>query len=208
GAILFLIIILLIIVACIKILWLLVKTTINILLLIIAAPLMILAGTFSSGIGFGTWIRQLVANVAVYPMVRIMLFLSHYFLWGMAATDANILAKFAIFNPLGIIPFDGGAFILPGYLPFNVGSWLLGWILSFGVLFLTPKIGDIIKSMIEGKPFAYGTAIGEAFGPVKVAGVPALGKVRDYLASGKGPGEEHYLTKTVGILRDALGKKV
>ncbi len=175
GAILFLLLIIMMVFASIKILWLLVKTTINILLLIIAAPLMILAGTFSSGIGFGSWLRQLVANVAVFPMVRIMLFLAHYFFWGMASTDANILAGKPTFNPLEIVPFGGETVILPGYLPFGVGTGLLGWVLSFGVLFLTPKIGDIIKSMIEGKPFAYGTAIGEAFGPVSWG----AGKIRD-----------------------------
>ncbi|MBU0572653.1 hypothetical protein KKE18_03110 [Patescibacteria group bacterium] len=169
GAILFLLLIVLMIFASIKILWLLVKTTINILLLIIAAPIMILAGTFSSGIGFGPWLRQLVANVAVFPMVRIMLFLAHYFFWGMRMTQEVDLAGWTAVNPLGILPSGGEMAVLPGYLPFSVGTGLLGWILSFGVFFLTPKIGDIIKSMIEGKPFAYGTAIGEAVGPIGAA---------------------------------------
>jgi hypothetical protein len=136
---------------------------------------MILAGTFSSGIGFGAWLRQLVANVAVFPMVRIMLFLAHYFFWGMRVESETILTKWSTVNPLGILPSGGETTILPGYLPFDVGTGLLGWVLSFGIFFLTPKIGDIIKSMIEGKPFAYGTAIGEAFGPVSWG----AGKVRD-----------------------------
>jgi hypothetical protein len=175
GAILFLLLIIMMIFASVKILWLLIKTIINILLLIIAAPLMILAGTFSSGIGFGAWLRQLVANVAVFPVVRIMLFLAHYFFWGMRAESETILTKWSAVNPLGIIPSGGETTILPGYLPFDVGTGLLGWVLSFGIFFLTPKIGDIIKSMIEGKPFAYGTAIGEAFGPMTWG----AGKIRD-----------------------------
>lgn len=168
GAILFFLLIVMMIWVSIKILWLLVKTTINILLLIIAAPLMILAGTFSSGIGFGAWLRQLVANVAVFPMVRIMLFLAHYFFWGMRVAEENT-ATLHFLNPLKILPSGGEVVVLPGYLPFNVKSWLLGWIFSFGVLFLIPKIGDIIKAMIEGKPFAYGTAIGEAAAPIGAA---------------------------------------
>ena len=169
GAILFLLLIIMMVFASVKILWLLVKTTINVLLLIIAAPLMILAGTFSSGLGFGAWLRQLVANVAVFPMVRLMLFLSHYFFWGMRLKNETILAGWKTVNPMEIIPFGGESTLLPGYLPFNVGTGILGWILSFGVFFLTPKIGDIIKSMIEGKPFAYGTAIGEATAPLAAA---------------------------------------
>ena len=205
GAILFLVLIIMMIWASVKILWLLVKTTINILLLIIAAPLMILAGTFSSEMGFGSWLKQLVANVAVFPVVRLMLFLSHYFLWGMASTDSNILAGTRIFNPLGIIPFGGDAAVLPGYLPFDVGAGLMGWIISFGILFLTPKVGDIIKSMIEGKPFTYGTAIGEAFGPTRYAGVAGLGKARDIAA--RRYGEKEWGAQTLEFLRNQLGGK-
>lgn len=179
GSILFLLLIALMIFAGVKILWLLVKTTINILLLIIAAPIMILAGTFSSSIGFGAWLKQLIANVAVYPVVKIMFFLSHYFFWGMRLEDETLFSQWEAVNPLKIASFGGESTILPGYLPFNMGSWLLGWVLAFGVFFLIPKIGDMIKSMIEGKPFAYGTAIGEVItGPVS-GGIKAISVVSD-----------------------------
>jgi hypothetical protein len=201
GAILFLILIVLVIFASIKILWLLLKTVINVLLLIIAAPLMILAGTFSSGMGFGAWLKQFVANVAVFPMVRIMLFLSHYFFWGMRLkTETGFLVDWGAVNPLDIIPFGGETTVLPGYLPFNVGTDLLGWVLSFGILFLTPKIGEIIKSMIEGKPFAYGTAIGEAFAPARYAAVAGLGKARDM--AGRGGNEGKWLPKLLEFARN------
>lgn len=205
GAILFLLLIVMMIFASVKILWLLIKTTINILLLIIAAPLMILAGTFSSGIGFGAWLKQFVANVAVFPMVRLMLFLSHYFFWGMASTDANILAKEVTYNPLGVIPFGGDIVVLPGYLPFDIGTGLMGWVLSFGVLFLTPKIGDIIKSMIEGKPFAYGTAIGEAYGPAaKTVGLYGAAKVAN-IGHKVGMSVDQRIPAWVQALRKTLG---
>lgn len=208
GAILFLVLIVMMIVASIKILWLLIKTVINVLLLIIAAPLMILAGTFSSGLGFGSWLKQLVANVAVFPMVRLMLFLAHYFFWGMRLKGETILSNWTAVNPMEIIPFGGESTVLPGYLPFNVGTGLLGWILSFGVFFLTPKIGEIIKSMIEGKPFAYGTAIGEAFGSARsTVGYGAalgIGKVGERISEKLPPGPYR---DAVGTVSKAIGEK-
>ncbi len=208
GAILFLIIIIMMIVAAVKILWLLLKTTINILLLIIAAPLMILAGTFSSGVGFGPWLKQLVANVAVFPMVRIMLFLAHYFFWGMRMPTEVDIASWGAINPLKIVASGGASTILPGYLPFNVGTGLLGWILSFGVFFLTPKIGDIIKSMIEGKPFAYGTAIGEAAAPARYGAALGLGKGTESIARKmpEGPFKESVATLSKNLQEKITGR--
>jgi len=42
--------------------------------------------------------------------------------------------------------------------------------LGFGIVLMTPKVADIIKSMFEKKPFPYGAAIGEAMGPAKGIG--------------------------------------
>jgi hypothetical protein len=46
---------------------------------------------------------------------------------------------------------------------------------SFVMFTLIPKISDIVQSFMAGKPFAYGTAIGEAFGPVKGGALLGLG---------------------------------
>jgi hypothetical protein len=175
GGILFLVLIIMMVWASIKILFLLVKTFINILLLIIAAPIMILFGTFTPAIGFGSWLRSLAANIIVFPAVKLMLFLSHYFYWSLASTDANVLAGSSYFNPLKIIPSGGEVATLPGFLPFDLGSGLLGWIIAFGILFLTPKVGDMIKAMTEGKPFSYGAALGEAATPFRTGAAYGAG---------------------------------
>jgi hypothetical protein len=49
----------------------------------------------------------------------------------------------------------------------GAGALLLG--VSFVLFTLIPKANEIVQGFITGRPFAYGTAIGEAFGPVKVA---------------------------------------
>jgi hypothetical protein len=61
--------------------------------------------------------------------------------------------------------------------PLTIGSSFqsLLWLgASFATISLVPKVADMIKAAISGKPFAYGTAIGEAFGPAIFAGRGAL----------------------------------
>jgi len=137
--------------------------------------LMILVGTLSNSGGFGGWIRSLAANLAVYPTVIIMVFLSHYFFWGWflgSAAGAFGACGAGSFNTFCIVPVGSGTINLPG-MP--VGTPILGFLLSFMILFLIPKAADIIQSIITGKAFNYGGAIGEAFGPSRGLTMGSLG---------------------------------
>ena len=60
------------------------------------------------------------------------------------------------------------------WVPPLLGLWgektsqAIGGVLGFGIILMTPKVADIIKSMFEKKPFAYGAAIGEPLkAPIK-----------------------------------------
>ena len=50
------------------------------------------------------------------------------------------------------------------------GTPLIFVIVSLVIIMLIPKVADIIKGIITGRPFAYGTAITEALGPGAAAG--------------------------------------
>jgi hypothetical protein len=86
---------------------------------------------------------------------------------------------------------------------------LLYLAVSFIILTIIPKTADIIKSMIEGKPFAYGTAIGEAFGPVRsTAGYAAalgIGKVGERVQEKM---EDTPYRDAVGAISKAIGEKL
>ncbi|MCK4588403.1 hypothetical protein KAT60_01140 [Candidatus Woesebacteria bacterium] len=157
-----------------KIIFMLIKTYVKIGLLVIGSPLFALMGIVSSGFGFGDWLKLMISNLAVFPVVGIFFFLAFYFL----AAGTPILGELAP----GLYPFSpdvsslGGAAWNPPL--FNVGTGPVGLhflaiFMSFVVITLIPKTVEIIQGMIERKPFAYGTAIGEAFGPIKAAGIPA-----------------------------------
>ena len=174
-----------------KILWLLLKTYTSILLQIIIGPLQILIGTISpnSG-GFSKWLKSLAANLAVYPAMGFMFFLSFLFLRG-ALDNVTLFGIRLDFIPASLFPFKIESGVLGGNSwspPLTAGEKavsLLYVFVSFTIITLIPKTADIIKGMIEGKPLAYGTAIGEAlFGPFVTAG--QVSKTGQEIARGLG----------------------
>ncbi len=56
----------------------------------------------------------------------------------------------------------------------NVGVGLLFWAASFAIFAIIPKTAEIIQSFIQGKPFSYGTAIGEATTGLIMPGTKAV----------------------------------
>lgn len=171
----------------IKILWMLIKTVVAIFLLVIAGPFYILGGALSPTLGFGAWIKSLASNLAVYPVVGAMFILSYVFLiWGAVATIANLPGVSVvvdlinnIFNFLGFdTALPGNAWQPPLTLNSPTGGNSIGVIFCFvslSILFMIPKTADIIKGLISGRPYAYGTAIGEAFGPAAAGAAAGWG---------------------------------
>ncbi len=155
----------------VKILWLMIKTYVNVILSIVAAPLQILVGVVNPTGGFGNWIRGFVSNLAVYPTVGIMFFLTFFFAVqaiGSSSTGggwvSDLLASAAPFQINTGFLNSVTAWDPPLTWGTNSGRFL--WMLaSFAIYMLIPKVADIIKSTFEGKPFAYGTAIGESATP-------------------------------------------
>jgi hypothetical protein len=88
--------------------------------------------------GFGSWLRNLFANIAVLPAVAIFILI------------ARTLILHIETNRLWIPPMIGG-----------IGTTVAG-IIGFGMLLLLPKVPQMVKEALQVKPFPYGTAIGEA----------------------------------------------
>ena len=160
----------------VKIFWLLLKTYVTLLLQIALGPIQILLGTITPFGGFGAWLKSLAGSLAVYPVVGFMFALSYFFLAQAYRTvmpgdllpflgdfpfgiNINVLGDTSSWSP----PLTGGADF--------VGILWLG--VSLVVITLIPRTAEIIQGAISGKPFAFGTAIGEAFGPVMIAGQAA-----------------------------------
>jgi hypothetical protein len=97
-----------------------------------------------------------------------MIFLAHFFFWGFFLSGA----VGDLLSPSWLNPYEINTGSLASVAPISLpgfaqpASHLFGFILSFGIVLLIPSVGNMIQSMIQGKPFAYGTAMGEAIGMV------------------------------------------
>ena len=199
GIIIIILLALLVIWHSLKILWMLLKAFVSILLLTIFAPFQIAIGTLIPNFGFSAWVKSMASSLAVFVVAGVLFVFSFIFL-GQAVTLALRSVGFQILG--GNVNVDVGQLLIGalfggGVSSIVTGNYATGWPpllsggttdASIGLLFLgaslvtfisIPKAGDIIKSLIEGRPFAYGTAIGEAFGPVGAAwgrtGAPITG---------------------------------
>jgi len=156
----------------IKIIFLLLKTYAMIMISIIAGPIQILLGAVTpSGGGFGAWFRTILSHLAVYPLVATLFMLAFLFLNG-AIPDTLISQTADFANPFGFntAALQGAPWDPPFTFGTVAGSDILWIVLSFVIIALIPKTAEIIQGLISGKPFAYGTAIGEAVGePGRVA---------------------------------------
>lgn len=151
----------------VRLFWLMLKTATITVLLIIAGPLIILMEALGIGGGFMGWIRNLAANLAVYPVVTIMIFLSHYFFWGwFLGTAAGPFGGCGqgSFNTYCIAPVGFGVVNFPG-MP--LGTPILGFFVAIVILFLIPKAAEVTEGIITGKGVkaAQESAIKESIGP-------------------------------------------
>lgn len=119
---------------------------------------------------------------------------------------------FGIFDTFKIVKSASPpVFSTPGiYLSGNIA----GFFLAFATLFLLPSVANLIQSLISGKPFALGTAIGEPIGPFigfgrtiygtaqKGASESLIGYLGGRLAEGGGlRGAGDYLQRTIAKSR-------
>lgn len=167
------------IIFAIKIIALIFKTFANVVLTIITGPIEILLGTVIPGMGFGSWFKKLMGHLIVYPLMALMFFLAFFFL----AQSMNVGLGGVIANLLGddfvnIFPFNPNRTLISGNSwdpPLSVwavtGDALLWAIVGYVIFTMIPKTVEIVQGFMSGRPFAYGSAVGESTVPLKGYGL-------------------------------------
>jgi len=138
-----------------KLLLSLLKAYVSVLISIIFGPLQIMLGVLPGQTSFGSWIRTLPANLAVFPAVIVMM---------------------ALTSKIVELTGNGRLWVPPPLTPptiLGIGDTysvrMIGAMIAYGMLLLTPKVADMVKEALQVKPFPYGAAIGEAMGPARWA---------------------------------------
>ena len=123
-----------------------VGTYINIVLSMLFGPIQILMEAVPGTNSFASWIQNLIANLAIFPVGIVFFMLS------------AIFAKFADQN---------AALWVPGLATWAVGAnqsvTSIMSLISMGLLFAIPSVGGAIKEALKAKPFV-------AAGPAGIAG--------------------------------------
>jgi hypothetical protein len=160
GLIIFTLILILALWMALKTIWMLFKAFANILLLTIFAPIQITLGTVIPSLGFGSWVKSYISNLSVFVVTGVLWFFAWVFMlmaWAGAFPDGTITLS----------PASGGSNPWPPLLGSGGGGQgLLMLGVSFVLFTMIPKATEVVQAFLSGKPFAYGSGIGEAFGPL------------------------------------------
>jgi len=165
-------VLILMIVYTIKVPWILLKNLISLFISIVVAPIQIILGAVVPTIGFGVWLKKVIAETLVFPLTGLFMFLAWKTLFAsMAASLGQFTQIFGTKQQnLWAPPILGSSEDMAGIL------WLA---VSFTFITMIPKAVDIMKMLIMGQKFDFGTAIGEAQAPMKAAwgatGAPIVG---------------------------------
>lgn len=174
-----LILIFILIINIFRIFYMLFKTLATIYITVILGPIQIALGTIVPGMGFGAWIKKLIANLAVFPAFGILFYLAFFFLlqsfsMGLKTiTDNNFLGDI-VQNLSYLFGGDMQNFFMGNATP--GGIWNPPWLghaslpiafllMSVGCIMAIPSVVKAIESFMAGKEFV-GTGIGEALGPL------------------------------------------
>ena len=172
GVIIALVIGILLLISFFKMLWTLLRAFAMITLNIVFAPFRILIGVLPGSNAITDWLKDVIANIAVFPAILAMFFLGNYFI--LSGIKGVFTIPIKTLQGLGGIPGGpdfptrfGGAI---GFNMVNMFTAILFPLIGIMIIFMIPKISDIIQSFITKKPFDYGTAIGQAIGPAASMG--------------------------------------
>jgi hypothetical protein len=152
----------------IKIPWILIKNLISIYISIVIAPLQIVAGTIVPSFGFGQWLRKLIAELMVFPVAGLLMYLAWVTLLNSFAVNAAATIPNWIAIPLFGVPTKLWA---PEIIGSTGNMSGLIWVLvSFGILTTLPNVVKYMKQFIMGEKFTSGSAMGTITGLAGVGG--------------------------------------
>lgn len=122
-------------IAIVRLFFLLVSAYIQIILALLISPFQLLLSAFPGSHAFENWIKNLIANIAVFPITAIMLLVG------------TILVK----ADYGGARLWGPPFLIPAGTGSAAGGGM-GGVIGLGILFAIPSVAGSIKEALKAKP--------------------------------------------------------
>ena len=141
GVIAYIIIIIALFSALLRLWFILIKSYIFILINVVFAPFLIARGLIPGQAGIGGWIRSMVSNLSVFPVTIIMFLLGKAFIEGFEK------------HPNPFAPPMVGDFTNPAaFAP----------IIGLGIILMLPEVANMVRDALKQPEFKYSAAIGQS----------------------------------------------
>jgi len=158
-----------------KLIYKLFEAYITVIIQVIFSPIILLQDVMPGSQAFGGWVRNIVANLSVFPVTMVMFLLAYIFMMQpLLAAVGSIpligpLAGSATSWATGVNPLLAGSYGLNlpliGAFGTGVGATSSSAILSvigFFIILMASKYVDMVRDALKVPPFKYGTAMGES----------------------------------------------
>jgi hypothetical protein len=212
-SILGLLMIVVVLILLLRVWWMMMKSYITLLLLIIAGPWLIMLGILPGRSGFSSWFRNVLAQVSVFAVVPIMVVIG----LSLSTPSFSLLTLFTSLYTFITTYFVYGSFSgaglsptsqLPSFPLFSAPtSNFFTFLVNLAILALLPKVAEMVRDALKAPKFPYGSAFGEALGPVAspLSGV-FLSRGKENLEQGAASGE--WLRQIKGGVQQAVGQAI
>lgn len=128
----------------------LLKTYISIIITIVLAPLALMLGALPGNNAFQAWIKTLVANLAVFPGILLILTLAFMLIGGQYGgnTASEVVPQVQAQGTFFQGNYNGG--FLPPYIPGAGSGNAISIMLGLGVILIMPDLATQIKKTLGG----------------------------------------------------------
>lgn len=130
----------------------LLKTYISIIISIVLAPFALMMGALPGNNAFQAWLKTLVANLAVFPGILVVLVIAFMIIGGRYSSSATSQVVTQV-NAQGPAQFFTGSYnggFLPPYIPGSGSGSAISIMLGLGIILIMPDLVGQIKKSLGG----------------------------------------------------------
>lgn len=148
-----------------KLMFKLFEAYIAVIIQVIFSPIILLQDVLPGSKAFGTWIRNIVANLSVFPVTMVMFLLSYVFM--VQPFNSQFGISLSAVTGVNTLQSPGGGFAMPliGTSTY-IGAWTnsesILAVIGFFIILLASKYVDMVRDALKVPPFKYGTALSES----------------------------------------------
>jgi hypothetical protein len=168
----------LLVIAMFRIFFLLLVTYVKFILQVLAGPFILLFSVLGVGGGLSGWLRSLVAQMAVFVSIGLLVMFGHIFFWGFGNTvaqpallpapisDAVLQQLLNVFHVKVLVAAGASAGAMPSGFSFGNNISSVGFFVSLMVMLSIPKLASSVRDNIATGRGSYGLDLGGAYAPV------------------------------------------